>query len=172
METQLPHGNGHSSPHFHNLRRRLCLRPYNPRSVSIVAKRLDGSIPFGTEVGLCPDHIVLDKDPALPKGAKQPAHSSAHVYCGQTTGWIKMSLGYGGSSRPRPDCVRWGPSSPTERGTAASPKRSPISATAELFQSNPIQCVLTSAGSPLCPHRTYITITYKLVHFQFQLSRR
>jgi len=26
---------------------------------------------------------------------------------------------YGGRPRPRPHCVRWGPSSPTERGTAA-----------------------------------------------------
>ena len=28
-----------------------------------------------------------------PKGAQQPPHFSAHVYCGQTAGWIKMPLG-------------------------------------------------------------------------------
>ena len=40
-------------------------------------------------------------------------------------------------------------------------------------QSNPIQCVLMGAGSPLCTHRIHnITITYKLANFQFQLSRR
>jgi len=37
-------------------------------------------------------------------------------YCGQTVGWIKMSLGtnymYEGRPRPRPHCVRWGSSYP------------------------------------------------------------
>jgi len=48
----------------------------------------------GTEVGLGPGHIVLDGDPApLPiKGVTAPQFS-AHVYCGQTAGWIKMPLG-------------------------------------------------------------------------------
>jgi len=50
-------------------------------------------MPLGTEVGLGPDYIVLHGDPAPfpPKG-----HSPqilAHVCCGQTAGWIKMSLG-------------------------------------------------------------------------------
>ena len=47
---------------------------------------------------------------------------------------------YGGRLWPRPSCVRWGPSSPTERGTAApyfsahfSLAWSSISATAELL---------------------------------------
>jgi len=46
------------------------------------------------EVRLGPSHIVLDGDPALPpkKGA-QPPQFSAHAYCGQTAGWIKMPLG-------------------------------------------------------------------------------
>ena len=38
-----PHGKGHSNPPFEIYGRRLCLRPYNPRSISIVAKRLYGS---------------------------------------------------------------------------------------------------------------------------------
>ena len=46
-------------------------------------------MPFGTEVGLGPDDIVLDEDPALPS----PPQFSVHVYCGQTAGWIKMALG-------------------------------------------------------------------------------
>jgi len=52
-------------------------------------------MPLGTEVGLGPDDIVLDGDPApLPKkGGKPPPQFSAHVYCGQTAGWIKMTLG-------------------------------------------------------------------------------
>ena len=38
--------------------------------------------------------IVLDGDlaPLFKKGAESPPQFSAHVYCGQTAGWIKMSL--------------------------------------------------------------------------------
>jgi len=51
--------------------------------------------PLGTELGLCPSHIVLDGNSApLPlKGAQQTIHFFAHVYCGQTAGWIKMPFG-------------------------------------------------------------------------------
>jgi len=31
--------------------------------------------------------------PLTKKGAKPPPQYSAHVYCGQTAGWIKMTLG-------------------------------------------------------------------------------
>jgi len=50
---------------------------------------------LGTEVGLGPDDIVLDGDPApLPKkGMEPPPQFSAHVYCDQTAGWMKMALG-------------------------------------------------------------------------------
>jgi len=48
---------------------------------------------LGTEVGLGPDDIVLDGDPApSPKRGRSPQFS-AHVYRGQTAGWIKMPLG-------------------------------------------------------------------------------
>jgi len=49
---------------------------------------------FGTEVGLGSGDIVLygDPAPATKKGHSGPQFS-AHVYCGQTTGWIKMALG-------------------------------------------------------------------------------
>jgi len=55
-------------------------------------------MPLGTEVGLDPCHIVLDRDvldgdPAPPKRGTAPPQLSAHVYCGQTVGWIKMPLG-------------------------------------------------------------------------------
>jgi len=36
---------------------------------------------------------VLDGDPAPPKKEAQPNQFSAHIYCGQTAGWIKMPLG-------------------------------------------------------------------------------
>ena len=52
---------------------------------------------LGIEVGLGPGYIVLDWDPApLPKkGAELPSQFSAHFYCGQTAGCIKMPLGMG-----------------------------------------------------------------------------
>ena len=52
---------------------------------------------LGMKVGLGPDHIVLDGDPALPppkkrgRGAQPPI--LVHVRCGQTAGWIKIPLG-------------------------------------------------------------------------------
>ena len=49
---------------------------------------------LGVEVGLGPGDIVLDRYPAPPeKEGTAPAQFSAHVYCGQTAGWIKMALG-------------------------------------------------------------------------------
>jgi len=48
---------------------------------------------LGTEVGFGPGDIVLDGDPAPPPLKRGTAlHFSAHVYCGQTAGWIKMPL--------------------------------------------------------------------------------
>jgi len=40
-------------------------------------------MPLRMEVGLGPGYIVLDGDPAPPKGAQFPKFS-AHVCCGQT----------------------------------------------------------------------------------------
>ena len=50
---------------------------------------------LGTEVGLGPGHTVLDGDPApLPKkGAEPTPQFSAHFYCGQTAGCLKMPPG-------------------------------------------------------------------------------
>ena len=94
-----PHGKGHSSrPHFRNLRaqakgRRLCLHPYNPRPMSIVAKRLDGSrchLVRRYVSAQATGHIVLDGDPAPPlppqkkNGGIAVPKFSAHVYCSQT----------------------------------------------------------------------------------------
>jgi len=52
-------------------------------------------MPLGTEVGLGTDDTALDGDPVpLPiKGTEPHPHFSAHVYCGQTPGWIKRPLG-------------------------------------------------------------------------------
>ena len=52
-------------------------------------------MPLGREVGLSPSDIVLDGDSALPpqKWGTAPTQFSAHDYCGQTAGWIKMPSG-------------------------------------------------------------------------------
>jgi len=51
---------------------------------------------YGPKIGSrpWPDDFVLDGDPAPPpqKGGRAP-HFSAHVYCGQTAGWMKLVLG-------------------------------------------------------------------------------
>ena len=46
-------------------------------------------------VGLGPSDIALDGDPAPrpTKGGRASSQFSAHIYCGQTAGWIKMTLG-------------------------------------------------------------------------------
>ena len=53
-------------------------------------------IPLGIEIGLGPDHVVLDGDPGPPpKRAQQLAQFSAHVDCSQTAGFsglVKMPL--------------------------------------------------------------------------------
>jgi len=76
-------------------------------------------------------------------GTSALPHVLAHVYFGQTAGWIRIPLGMEVGLSPV-DIVLdgdWGPRSPTERGTAAPPHflahfalaRSLISATAELL---------------------------------------
>ena len=52
-------------------------------------------MPLGMEVGIGPGHIVLDGDPPRPlqRDSARPPQFSAHIYCGQTAGWIKMALG-------------------------------------------------------------------------------
>jgi len=51
------------------------------------------NMPLGRDVGLSQSDIMLDGDPALlPKWGRSPQFS-AHVYCGQTAGGIKMTHG-------------------------------------------------------------------------------
>ena len=45
------------------------------------------------EAGLGPGHVVLGSAPPTKKGAEPPPQFSARVYCGQTSGYIKMALG-------------------------------------------------------------------------------
>ena len=93
----------------------------NFRPMSVVAKWLDGLMPFCMEVGLVPGDFVLDGDQAPPrqKGAQSPQFS-AHIYCGHTAGWIKMQLGTE-VGLGQGDIVEWGPSSPPPKKGGATP---------------------------------------------------
>jgi len=160
-------------------------------------------MPIGTEVGLGPDDIVLDGDPApLPKKGAEPQFS-AHFYCGQTAGCIKMPLGmdmglgpghivldgdpaplskkgqspqfsahvyygqtdqdaiwYEGRPRFTRHCVKWGPSSPSPKGT-----HTPFSANVRCGQTAgwtkmplgievaSVQATLSSMGTQLAPEK-------------------
>ena len=65
-------------------------------------------MPLGREVGLNP----------LPRKGGRAPQFSAHVYCGQTAGWIKMALGMEVGLSPGHNFARWGPSSfSPKRGT-------------------------------------------------------
>jgi len=72
---------------------------------------------LGMQIGLGPDHIVLDGDPApLPKGAQIPTFGPYQLWpngcMDQDVTW------YGARPRPRRLCVRWGPSPPSSKGAA------------------------------------------------------
>jgi len=111
--------------------RRLCMR-WEPRSLPkkgaephkfsahIYCSQTAGWIKMalGMEVGLNSGDFVLDGDLAsLPKKrVKPPPKSSAYFYYGQTAAWIKMPLGTVVGLCLR-DIVRWGPSSPSPKGT-------------------------------------------------------
>jgi len=101
METQPP-------PHFYRGKTAECIKmslgkgdfvfdgdPAPPpnffRSIFIVTKRLDGSMALGIVVGVSPDDCVTWGPIPSPKRGR--SQFSAHFYCGQTAGCIKMPLG-------------------------------------------------------------------------------
>jgi len=97
-------------------------------------------MPLGMEVALGPNDIVLNGNPAHPhqKGAQPPVFG--HVCCGQTAGWIRISLGTEVALAYATCYIEI--QLPMVRGTVPHPtnfwrmyivaKRSPISANAEL----------------------------------------
>jgi len=110
-------------------------------------------IPLGTKVGLSLGDIVLDGDPAPPPRKGHTPHPIFSPRVLWRNGWEdEDATWYGSTSRPRPHCVRQGPSSPNERGTAAPPlfgpcllwPRSTISAAAELLFIHSINWCITA----------------------------
>jgi len=100
---------------------------YCGKTVGLIRMKL------GMEVGIDPDHFVLDQ--------VQLPQSLADVCCGQTAGRIKMPLGTEVGLGPGHTVLDGDPAPPTERRTAAPSatfrpmstvaNRSPISSTAE-----------------------------------------
>ena len=79
----------------------------------------------GMEVGLGPGDFVLDGDPALPSqkrgGAEPPSKFLAHVYCGQTAGWMKLVLGMEVGLSPGDFVLDGDPAPCPKMGRAPSP---------------------------------------------------
>jgi len=88
---------------------------------------MDQDMPLRMELGLSPGDFVLDGDPAPPsqKGV-DPQINSAHVYCGQTAGWIKMVLGMEVGLSPEDFVLNGDPVPLPKRGRAKPPGRSPL----------------------------------------------
>ena len=66
-------------------------------------------MPLGMEVGLSAGDFVLDGEPATPRTEGTPTTSQflAHVYYGQTAGWMHDDAPwYGSRPRRRPHCIR------------------------------------------------------------------
>jgi len=101
-------------------------------------------MPLGTEVGLGLRDIefdVIDVDPGTPRKKGTPTPPNFWPMSIVAKRLDEDATWYGSRPRPRPHCIRRGPSS-RERGIAAPPpifgpcllwQRSPISATAELL---------------------------------------
>jgi len=77
-------------------------------------------MPHGTEVGLGLRDIVFDVDPATPRKKADPSHPIFGPCLLWPNGWMDGDAAwYGNRPRPRPHCIRWGPTS-RERGTSQS----------------------------------------------------
>jgi len=84
-------------------------------------------MPLGMEVGLGPGDFVLDGDPAAPPlKRRRSLKFSAHVYCGQTAGWINIILGMEVGLSPSDLVVLDGDPAPLPKKGAEGRAPSPI----------------------------------------------
>jgi len=76
-------------------------------------------MPLSMDAGLSSEDFVLDGEPVPLRdmGAKPPPHFFAHVYCGQTAGWIKMPLGMEVGLGLRHIVFDVDPATPRKKGT-------------------------------------------------------
>ena len=94
----------------------ICLTVCNIGVWCIVAKQLNGSrrikMKLGMQVGLGPGHVVLDGYPAPPpQRGTEPPIFGPHLLRPNGRRYQDASW-YGGRTRPRGLCVRWGPRFP------------------------------------------------------------
>ena len=76
-------------------------------------------MPLGMEVGVGPGDFVLDRDlaPLPKKGAEPPIFGPCLLW---PNAWMHQdATWYRGRPQPRRLCVRWGPSSPPQKGGGA-----------------------------------------------------
>jgi len=78
---------------------------------------------LGMQVGLGPGHVALGEDPPFPplKGHSPPF--SAHICCGKTAAWIKMSLGMEVGLVPGDFVLDGNPAAPSPNRGAEAPKK-------------------------------------------------
>ena len=83
-------------------------------------------MPLRMEVGLGPELIVLDGDPAplFTKSVPSPLQFSVHICHGQMAGWIKMPLGLEVGLSPSDIVLDGDPALPPPKG-AEPPNLSP-----------------------------------------------
>ena len=75
-------------------------------------------MPLGMEISLSPGDVVLDGEPASPKKGVEPPNFGPCLL--RPNGCMDQdATWYGGRPRPRRHCVRWGPSSPSQKGGGA-----------------------------------------------------
>jgi len=77
-------------------------------------------MPLGMDVGLSPGHFVFDGDTAHPSPKGRNPQSSAHLYCVQRAGCIKMPLGMEVGISPG-DFVLYGDPTPYPKGAEPHP---------------------------------------------------
>jgi len=69
-------------------------------------------MPIRTEIGVGAGDFVFDRDPAMPRKEAHPPHLTFDPCILWPNGWMdKDATWYGSRPRPRPHCVRRGPSS-------------------------------------------------------------
>ena len=127
-----PNGKGHSSPPLS----KFTNAGFKPRPISIVGKRMDGSgcqLVWRQASSPQPRLHCVRWVPSSPhqKRAQQPPQFSAHVYCGETAEWIKMSLGTEIGLGLREIVFDVDPCYPQKKGHSPQPNFRPMSIVAK-----------------------------------------
>ena len=96
---------------------------------------------LGTEVGLGQVTLCWMGTLLPQKGDTVAHHFSAHVYCGQTAGWIRIPLGTKVGLGPGDIALDGDAAPPTERGTTTALSKWPLPMEAILRTGRPIWSV-------------------------------